>query len=228
MDRDQLVKAVHEIQYIRKMLAAVDGKEKGSDMWTKLVQLPSIKAVRERLHALRHDMKQREQWREKAAEKREKAAIEQIVPDKCLDYPKIKVRVHVGQAAPNGERSWVDYEKPYRSSGYVQPGVINVYVGHMWRKKVYLPLLVNRNFWDTATHFICSAEEYRINVKHIRLYTAVCWHRQTKEMRIGYIGQSKIGKQKAEFHTSKTMAIHHATLLVAKDLDAQLTQGENE
>ena len=63
---------------------------------------------------------------------------------------------------------------------------------------------------------VLAATEYRTNVPHIRLYEACVYNTFSHRMANGWIGQSKLGKQRCAFMTDRSLAINEATKLAAR------------
>jgi len=104
---------------------------------------------------------------------------------------------------------------------------ITMRVRAMWRRKVYDKLhrngLIDR-------HIILSADEYRLNVKNIRLYSVMAYSLDKREKVTGWVGQSKIGEQRCALRKTREQAINAARQLGSIEISKKLntTTGETD
>jgi hypothetical protein len=107
-----------------------------------------------------------------------------------------------------------------QSSRYSRP-TVTFCVGHLWHRNVF------QNFYSqsqivTTDYIVLSAVEYRTNVPHIRLFKATTYGITEKKRVDGWVGQSKLGKQKACFRQDRQAAIQMAQKLTVGSVNEHL------
>jgi hypothetical protein len=113
----------------------------------------------------------------------------------------------------------------YTKARYRKKPDVEFYVGHMWYRNVWLNLYQD-NRMLSKDYIVLKAEEYRTNVQHVRLYEVATYGIAEKEMMHGWVGQTKLGKQRCVFRTDKKLAITAAQKLTIDAINEQL-KGEN-
>jgi len=94
-------------------------------------------------------------------------------------------------------------------------------LGHMWYRNVW------QNFYQddrmvSKDYLVLSATEYRTNVQHIKLFQVTTFGVAEKKQVNGWVGQSKLGKQKCAFRTDRLAAIQAAQKLTVGSVNEHL------
>lgn len=148
----------------------------------------------------------------------EEARIKEGVKEKALPAnSRNYLTVHVG-GKPFAEKG----EKPKYGNA-----TITIRVGWAWRRTVYDPLYKNGNL-DSQSWFLLSAQEVKVNDRMIRLYRGLAYSRANNETREVYVGQARLGGQKAAVRATASAAAEAARALIAQEIDTKLTQENSD
>ena len=119
-----------------------------------------------------------------------------------------------------GNRCGAKWEKTKFSKGDA-----SFRIGYMWRRSVWKNFIKDSQM-VTDNIILLRAEEFKINVDHIRLFEAKVFDLKEKKEVNGYIGKSKLGG-KAMFKKERNLAIAGAIARARKDVSGKIL-GETE
>jgi hypothetical protein len=171
----------------------------------------SLRALCSRLHTIRNDVKPIVS---------PKTFAERYAAGNVQLFKKYVAERRFAYEIECGKRCGAKWEKSRYSKGDA-----HFYIGYMWRRNVWKRFVQNKSM-VTDNILIIRAEEYKINVDHIRLYEATVFDLKEKKEVNGYIGQSKLGG-KAVFKKERNLAIAGAIALARKNVSEKLL-GETE
>jgi hypothetical protein len=114
-------------------------------------------------------------------------------------------------------RGTAEYIKAKR---YGKPDV-KMCVGWLWHRNVWEKMYKDGRFLN-KDYIILSATEYKVNVPHIRLYEVSTYGIAEKQTVMGWIGQSKLGKQLCAFRLDRKLAISVAQSLAVTAINETL------
>lgn len=137
------------------------------------------------------------------------------------------VEVHIGKHEPMAHKT---PKKDRAYSRHAHGPLIEVWVGHMWRRRVY-NIFYAKEASSLKDHiwFILSATEVRVNRKNqLRLFEAKLYNRTTNECRNGYVVKTTIGKELADIAFNAPLAIEKGLEILSDAVKERLIQNKED
>jgi len=214
--REANVRAFKDIKTLKRMMSALSADLRDYNRTKSYSVAGEIDALKKRLTRMRQQQRNREGDR-LCMPKNFALQAEAQIRYKLLNLVekrKFSTTIVVGGKETGG------CEYLPQSSRYSRP-TVTFCVGHLWDRNVF------QNFYSqsqmvSTDYIILSAVEYRTNVQHIRLFKATAYGITEKKRVDGWVGQSKIGKQKACFRQDRQAAIQMAQKLTVGSVNEHL------